>query len=334
VVYCTIALLSFAVIVAPWIVRNYSVSGTAFGTASYSVTEWFYPGFKLQRSLQPDFPNYPMLQYVRKLMTNLLPVLQEDLFNIAGGWIAAFFLVGLLVGFRNPALRRMRYFTVGCIATLAIAQATARTHLSDETPVVNSENLFVLLSPLVVVYGVGLFFTLLEGVKFPVYQLRYVAIVAFTILLMLPMWFALLAPGGSAIVYPPYWPDKIQSTAHVLSDKELMMSDIPWAVAWYGDRQAVWMTLNATASADNPVQWQESFFAINDVLKPINVLYLTPRSLDGRFQTDWLHAGDASWGQFIINTLANKQVPAAFPLRKVPPGYLPEQLLLSDSARW
>jgi hypothetical protein len=333
-IYCIMAFVAFTVVVAPWIARNYAVSGTTFGTTGYSVIEWFFPGFRLQRSLQPDLPQFPALLYLRKLMVNLLPVLQDDFFSNAGGWITGFFLVGLLVGFRNPALRRLRYFAVGCVVMLAVAQALARTKLTDEAPDINSENLLVLVSPLVVVYGVALFYTLMENMNFPFYQMRYVTTTVFAAFVMLPMWFALLLPGKGAIVYPPYWPDKIRTSAHVLHENELMMTDIPWAVAWYGDRDAVWLTLNCTASPDNPTDWQESFFAINDALKPIHALYLTPRSLDARFQTDWVRGGQVSWGRFIMGTLGGGQVPGSFPLTKIPPGYLPEQLLLCDLARW
>ncbi len=331
--YCIAAVVAFALVVSPWIARNYAVSGTSFGTSGYNVVEWFFPGFRLQRSLQPDLLQLPFILYLRKLMANVLPVLQNDFLGMAG-WITAFFLVGLLVGFRNLALRRMRYFGMGCIVTFVIAQALARTKLSEETPEINSENLLVLLAPLVVVYGVAMFYTLLENMSFPFRQMRYVAITAFAILITLPLWFALVLPGKGAIAYPPYWPDKIRSSAHVLNENELMMTDIPWAVAWYGDREAVWLTLNATASADNSSDWQESFFAINDALKPIHALYLTPRSLDARFQTDWIRARQVSWGKFIMGTLGGGQVPGSFPLTKIPPGYLPEQLLLCDYARW
>lgn len=334
VIYCAAALAAFAGIMAPWIVRNYSMSGQLFGTASYNIIESFYPGFRLQRSLSPDLPHFPLIMFFRKLGANLVPVLQGDLFHMAGGWISAFFLVGLLVGFRNEGLRRLRYFTVACIATLVAVQALARTQLSDETPEINSENLLVLLSPMVVVYGVGLFYTLLENVKFPMKEFRFLAIAAFALLIRLPIWFALLLPGKNPINYPPYWPDKIQSSARVLTTNEMMMTDIPWATAWYGDRKSVWLTLNATADPQKPVEWQESFFAINDLLKPVNALYLTPRSLDGRFQSDWIHGTDVSWGRFIVETMINGKVPVKFPLSKMPQGYLPDQMLLCDTVRW
>ncbi|HWD94230.1 MAG TPA: hypothetical protein VG938_18005 [Verrucomicrobiae bacterium] len=331
---CALTLAAFAVVVGPWIARNYAVSGTPLGTAGYGVVEWFLPGFRLQRSLQPDLPHYPLILYLRKLGLNLIPVLQEDLFKMTGGWVSAFFLVGLMVGFRNVGLRRMRYFVVGSLVTLAISEALARTQLTNETPEVNSENLLVLLAPVIVVYGVGLFYVLLDGMKVSFYQLRYVATGVFIALLVLPMFFSLAMASSGPLAYPPYRPDIIQRSAHFMKEDELMMSDIPWAVAWYGQRQCVWTTLNATADPKNPVEWQESFFAINDALKPIHAVYFTPRSLDAHLQSELMRGGSLSWGQFILHVLIRSEIPDGFPLRKTPPGYLPEQVLLCDWTRW
>ena len=332
---CVSALVAFAVVFTPWIARNYSVSGTAFGTAGYSLMESFSPGFRLERSLQPDLPNYRLMYYLSKLTSNLVVVLQQDLFKMAGGWISGFFLVGLMVGFRNEGLRRMRYFVVGCIVTLAITEALTQTQSTTETPDVNAENMLVLLAPAILIYGVGLFYVLLDGIKFPFRELRYVTIAGFALLLMLPMFYVLLGGKSNPVAYPPYRPDVVQYSAHLMAEDELIMSDVPWAVAWYGDRQCVWLTLNATAKPEDSVQWQESFFAINDTLKPIHALLLTPRTLDARFQTDWLLGTDLSWGRFIVDLITNKgKLPPGFPLTKSHPGYFPDQLLLCDWVRW
>jgi hypothetical protein len=332
-VYCVGAIVVAALVATPWIIRNQEVSGKALGTASYSVIESFSSGFRLQRSLQPELPPYRVSAYFKKLAENLKPIVEGDLLRDIGGWIAPFFLVSLLVGFRNQALRRLRYLLVASIVLLAIVQALGMTKLSEETPRFNSENLLVLVTPLVTVYGVGLFFSLLENITFPVYWLRYVAAALFVFLIRLPMWFSLFLPANGPIVYPPYWPDKIQSSAQALSKDELMMADIPWAVAWYGDREAVWLTLNATSTPDDPNTWQESFFAINDQLKPIHALCLTRRSMDVRIQTEWYGSEPQSWPHFIVETLTRKQVPLKFPLAITPPGYFPEMLVLYDVAR-
>ena len=76
-------------------------------------------------------------------------------------------------------------------------------------------------------------------------QLRYVVMAVFVALCCLPMMSALLSPRATPVVYPPYFPPDIQKIAGWMKENELMMSDVPWAVAWYGNHQCLWLTLNA-----------------------------------------------------------------------------------------
>src|SRR5690349_12669836 len=115
-------LLSFAVVLSPWLIRNVSVSGTPFGTAGFAIIEnsWISPEDRLQRSLNPDLlkplhNSFPFLMaawrvFVDKLVSNSRGILQSDLPKLAGTWISAFFLVGLLVRFRTVRLGRLRLF--------------------------------------------------------------------------------------------------------------------------------------------------------------------------------------------------------------------------------
>jgi hypothetical protein len=335
VVLALIALAAFAAVMAPWVVRNYSVSGKPFGTATYAVVEttMLYPENRLQRSLEPDFSRLYIMAFWLKLNTNLRQIVTGELPKLGGSWITAFFLVGLLIGFRNPAVTRLRYFLLGCVLVLALAQALGRTQLSEESPEINSENLLVLLGPLVLVYGVSLFYLLLEQMRLPLRQLRYVVIGIFSLVVCLPMVFAFLPPKTTPVVYPPYFPPAIQTVAGWLKEKELAMSDIPWAVAWYGQRQCVWLTLKCTPDAKDP-NAHEDFFAINDYQKPINALYLTPQTMDARFLTQWIRAGEQSWGSFVLESMVKKKVPEYFPLSESQAGWLPEQLVLTDWQRW
>jgi 4-amino-4-deoxy-L-arabinose transferase-like glycosyltransferase len=330
-----IALAAFALVMGPWIVRNYNVSGTPFGTATYSVVETtvFYPENRLQRSLEPDFSRLYVIAFWLKLNTNLRQVITDELPRLGGSWVAAFFLVGLMIGFRSPALTRLRYFLVGCIVVLVLAQALGRTQLSEESHEINSENLLVLVAPLVLIYGVSLFFVLIEQIPMVFPQLRYLIVGLFSVVACLPMLFVFLPPSTSPVVYPPYMPPAIQTVAGWLKEKELVMSDIPWAVAWYGQRQCVWLTLKCRPDA-NDSSAREDFFAINDYMKPINALYLTPQTMDARFLTQWAQAGDLSWGFFIMDSMVKKRVPYDFPLNQMPDGWGREQLVLTDWQRW
>ena len=335
VVLTLIALAAFVAVMAPWVARNYNVSGKPFGTATYAVLETtvLYPENRLQRSLEPDFSRLYLMAFWLKLNTNLRQILTGELPKLGGSWIAAFFFVGLLLGFRNPAIKRLRYFLMWCVVVLTLTQALGRTHLSEESPEINSENLLVLLAPLVLVYGVSLFYLVLEQMRLPFPQLRYVVIGLFSLVACLPMVFVFLPPKSIPVAYPPYYPPAIQTVMGWLKEKELAMSDVPWAVAWYGQRQCVWLTLKCTPDARD-AKTHEDFFAINDYLKPINVLYLTPQTMDSRFLTQWIRAGEQSWGSFILESMVKKKVPDYFPLSESQAGWLPEQLVLTDWQRW
>lgn len=326
VVLAVAALGMFLVVTGPWIYRNYSVSGTPFGTASFAVVEGagLYAENQLQRSLEPNYARSILRPVIIKFFGNTRQILQNDLPRLGGHWMMPFFLVGLLIGFRSLAIRRLRYFVVGTMFLLVIVQALGRTQLAEDSPELNSENLLVLLVPLVVVYGVSLFFLLLDQIALLFQGLRFIVIGAFGLVMCLPMIYSFLPPRSLPVAYPPYYPPVIQQTAGWMGENELMMSDIPWAVAWYGKRQCLWLTLNT----------QSEFFKVNDYLKPIRALYLTPQTMDSRFLSQWVRPGEHSWGSFILASMVSREIPTNFPLRKAPTGFLPEQLFLTDWERW
>ncbi len=325
-----VALLSFVLVIAPWVVRNISVSGMPFGTATYSLMEgtYIWPENRLERSLSPQFETpinvSPMSPYWAKFFANFKSLLLNELPRFGGSWVPGFFLAGLLVNFRSPALQRLRYFILFCLPVLMIVQALGRTQLTEESPEINSENLLVILAPIIIVYGVSFFCILLDQLELPLLFLRYVIMGVFGLLVCLPILLVFLPPKTNIVAYPPYYPPVIQQVASYLKEDELMMSDVPWAVAWYGHRQSVWLTLNA----------QSEYFAISDMQKPVNALYLTPQTMDAKFLSQWVRAGEKSWGNFILDSMIRHEIPPWFPLRAAPNGFLPEQLLLADWERW
>ena len=343
VVLGLLVLAVFLTVLAPWLYRNYNVSGTPFGTATYALLEGaVFSENKLARSLNPDFKRVGIMPFVYKLLSNTRSLLANDLPKLGGSWITPFFLVGLFLGFRNPAIRRLRYFIVGVLLLFIAVQALGRTQLTEDSPELNSENLLVLTVPLMLIFGVSLFYTLLDQITLPARELRYLIIGAFGFVACLPLVFTFLPPRPVAVAYPPYYPPIIQQTTSWMKENELMMSDIPWAVAWYGNRQCLWLTLNA----------QSEFFAVNDLLKPIRALYLTPQTMNSRFSqfsSEWFREmiarerarqgestapPEVEWGTFILDSMLRGQIPASFPLRKAPAGFLPEQLFLTDYDRW
>lgn len=326
------AVMIFAAVLTPWVVRNYRVCGQPFGTATFTVMEstGAFQEYRLQRALRPDFSKYNIGFFWQKLLLNTRGLVSNDLPKLGGNWTSAFFLAGLLLAFKSPAIRRLRYFVLLALLALAVAQALGRTQLADDIPETNTENLLVLLTPLIIIFGVSLFFVLLDQLELPVPELRFGIIAGFGAVICLPMILIFLPPKTYPIAYPPYYPPIIQQVCNWMkpgdadSSGDLMMSDVPWAVAWYGHRQCAWLTLDA----------QRQFMALNDDLKPVRALYLTPRSTDGRLLTQWVRSGELSWGTLVLAAVVRGEVPPEFPLRKAPAGFLPEQIFLTDQERW
>lgn len=326
-----VALAAFLGVMSPWLVRNYNLCGAPFGTAGYALysdTDRF-PGSRLERSLHPINLNSPADlnkadagENWDKLVVNALSIAQNDLPKFGGNWLAAFFLAALLLTFQRPALGRARSFLVISFIILLAAQALGRTHLSALSPEVNSENLLVILAPLAFIYGAGLFMVLLEQLNLEYLQTQRLVCGIFLTVVCAPLIYT-LTTRVSPLAYPPYYPPVIRENAEWMKKDDLLMSDMPWAVAWYGHRRCVWLTLDV----------RKEFFALNQV-HPINALYLTHLTLDNKLISQMISGTEFEWGRFVAQAAVNKEVPDGFPLKHGLATLLPEQLFLADRERW
>jgi len=328
------AIAALLLVLAPWTLRNYQVSGTFFGTAGFAIHQGttLFPGHMLERSMPRNIAlelnKLDLSEYPRKLFLNGQEILSNEFLGAAGNWIAAFFLGSLLMPFRSPALKRFRYLVFGILGTVIVVQALGRTELSADSPRFNSENLLVVLTPLYFVLGTGFFFVLLDQVEFPIPWLRSITLSAFVLMLSLPLLFRFLPPRTFPLNYPPYSPPMIQIVAKWLDPKEMMMTDMPWATAWYGDRTSIWTTL------DYGLKTTDDFYRIQDERRAIMGIYLTPLTTDAKFLSVMRQSREGVWGKFFLDALVLKNLPSGFPLKIGPPALLPDQMFLSDRIRW
>lgn len=341
------AALVFVAVVSPWIARNLVVSGTLFGTAGYAVTEntMVFPGSELMQSLHPDLAGvFGVRPYLVKLQWALRPLLQNDVPTMGGGWIGCLFLAGLLLGLRNLAARRLRYFTLMCLGVFLLVTAMGQTAQGALTPETNEENLLVLLAPLAIIFGLVFFLTLLDQMAVPWPPLRFAVIGLVAVLACGQLIFTLLPPKMSLLSYPPYYPPDIQKVSRWMQPEELMMSDVPWAVAWYGDRKCVWTTLDSGSA----------FFQLNDYLRHVDGLYLSEQVMDGRLLSDCLHGVRDNWYSFVLDRVGFRNLRSEdpttpwdvffrtgangsqnkFPLHYVPPHALSSGIFVTDRPRW
>jgi hypothetical protein len=191
---------------------------------------------------------------------------------------------------------------------MSLVQALGRTALTSESSPVHSENLLVVLAPVVFIYGAGLFFTLFEqaAAQFP--AMRFSMLSVSCLVALAPLLLSFLAPYPSPLVYPPYYPPWIQEKAWAVDKEGLIMTDMPWAVAWYGQRQSIELTLKHKNKAG--AQLRNDFYAV-EALKPVNALYIgskTLKALEPKLLWDWLrHDPDAGLLNGLRQRVADNQ---------------------------
>lgn len=318
--------LTCAAVVTPWLVRNYQLSGTLFGTPGYAIYEQTlrFPGTRLERSAKPDLTVVQNFDFIRKAGEGFRILASDDILRLGGSWIGAFCLVGLLGQYRSPALNRLRVFLLLSLVTLGVTQSLGRTHLSTDSPIVNTENLLVLLTPGVFLVGVAFYSWMLEQLDLPFHEFRHVVSTVVAVGAAAPLLAGFLPPRTVPIVYPPYYPPHLQEASGYLNPDELLMSDMPWATAWYGARRSVWITLD----------YEKSFYAINDDQQVVSALLLSPLSTDAQFRRQILQDRDYEWSRLAVEVLVRNNAPSGFPLTKAWKRGGPDYLFLCDRERW
>lgn len=321
-----VTLLMTAVVVTPWLVRNHQLSGTLFGVRGYALYEETlrFPEGRLERSLRPELETVGTLDLIRKAGEGLRQLAGDDLLRLGGSWVGAFFLVGLLGQYGKPGLNRLRVFLFLCLPALALTQALGRTHLSVMSPGFTTENLLAVLTPGVCLVGVAFFFWMIERLELPFPEFRHVLSTVLVLGTAVPLFVRMLPPRTVPVVYPPYYPPYLQEAVRYLEPSELLMTDMPWATAWYGDRTSVWTPMDA----------QQSFYEIHDQHKALSALLLTPLTTDAQFRRQILQSRNYEWSRLVLEVMFRTNVPAGFPLTHVWRRGTPDHLFLADRPRW
>lgn len=314
----------FLAVISPWLVRNYRVSGSVLGIARYELIDrtGAFRGEELQRTYQVDLKGaYSIRPIASKFLVGLRKHLHESFKRIGSDFLVFFFVVGLMYKFRSPDATRLRGLLLGGLAAALLAMSLIGSEPERNNPAVHGGDLLVLFLPLVAVFGVAFFYLLLDRIPFRIRLTRGLAIGAFVAVNVLPMVFTLLPPRRGLFPYPPYFPPMTRAVAEHFSKDELGASDLPWAMAWIGDRRTVWLPKTV-----------DEFYELHDFVTPkgFAFLMLTPYILDQKPQTEVSRGEFKGWMQILRG-----QIPPTFPLKAMvqlqPDG---DQVLFADKRRW
>ena len=258
-----IALLAFVCATAPWMYRNYSVSGTPLGLAAYELiapADSAESGYMRTLSGPPTLSKAPLLLRIKKSAFHH----SENIFAFLGMNIAALmFFVSLIHRFDFARAAHFRW-----AALLMWAGALVGMLLCGTGDSVSSNQLHVLFIPLFALNGIALLFALWSRFELttPIWRAAFISSILG--LCALPMALTLAAGPGGATQWPPYVPPFIAILGDWYGEKEVICSDMPWAVAWYAQRKA--LLLPKTIKEFNRIS---DYRVLGE---PVKGLYLTP----------------------------------------------------------
>jgi hypothetical protein len=302
---------AFAVTIAPWLVRNVIVSGGVLGLAPWLALNGADPltDNVFERTLAQDLKIGTILAVLRpKLMLGLAELYSQHLRLLGDGILVGMFFTTFFYSFARENVRRLRWcVAIGILLLLPIAALYGR-------PTYRLLHIFL---PFVIIYAVAFFYILLDRMQLRIPLLRMSVIGALIALTVVPLVLRLLPPRAG-LPYPPYYPPYISHISRMLKPEELLCTDMPWATAWYGDRNS--LLLPATL---------DDFYEINDYMQRISGIYFTTITRDREYIRTLVTGPYRSWFP-----LLEGRIPSDFPLTQGFQLGNMDQLFLTDRKRW
>ena len=312
-----VRLSKYAAVVAPWLVRNYLVSGNPMGIAIFSILDGTAGSeYSFMSTLQPDLSAFGAVR--AKLRGGLLDQFQHLFSYIGYNVAAAAFFFSLLHVFKRRVTNMLRwgFMLMWVFAALGMAAFSPRGDVSHN-------QLHVLFLPVFIAYGMAFLIVLWNRMDLRFAPARVAFIVLVFIASALPLGVNLLTAPPGRVAWPPYVAPFINTVSNWMEPNEVICSDMPWATAWYGGRLS--LLLPATIP---------QFITIHDYKYlggPVNGLYLTPVSGNRPFLSQIAKGDYGAWATFIMRTADLSR----FPLQYFTP--LPidnECVFYSNRDRW
>jgi hypothetical protein len=301
----------FLLFIAPWLARNWMVSGGLLGLAPYTALNGVDPVMDnvFERTLAQKLRFGEVFTLLQgKLLLGLDRIYRGDLRVLGDGLLGAFFLTTFFYSFAREHVRRLRW----CLALALLGLIFLAALFGRDTA-----KLLHLFWPLVILYAVAFFYILLDRMQIRIPLLRISVTGAFLGLGALPLILTLLPPRAG-VPYPPYFPPYISHVCRMLTADELLCTDMPWATAWYGQRNS--LLLPATL---------DEFYEINDYTKRVSGIYFTTITRDREYVRTLLTGPFRTWFPIMEG-----RIPSDFPLTQGFPLNNFDQLFLTDRQRW
>ena len=311
-----VTLIVYLLTILPWLVHNYLACGNPLGLSIYGVLAGagisesdVMRGVNTGLSIGGGFS-----AKFRNGLSDQAAHLWEYLgLNIA----SAAFLISLLHPFRNATALLWRWFLLVMWLGMTIGMA-----MFGVKGVVSGNQLHVIFLPSFILYGMAFLLVLWNRLNISARPLRIAFLSIVFLVTGVPMLLTILGAQKARIQWPPYVPPFIAVFNNWFQPQEFLCSDMPWAVAWYGNRKC--LLLPETVKAFNQISDYGTLGG------PITGLYLTPISGSEEFLS-LIKGAHKEWGPVIMRTMnLNDFLLKSFTALPIDG----ECILYADSDRW
>jgi hypothetical protein len=298
-----IMLAAFTIIYTPWLIRNYIVCGHPGGVAIYSVLDGIrHSEAGWMRRINLDVEGIGPTNFRDKITTNFFSQWGHIFEYFGSSVVAIIFFAGLLHPFKRTETAVLRWMIlamwIGAVAGMA-------TFGINEEGGLAANQLHLIFVPLMTCYGLAYLLVQWNRLGIQLSIARGAFLTLLYILCALPAIFTVpwFAPPKGAIRWPPYAPPYIAALHNWMQPDEITASDMPWAIAWYADRRALWVPDTIKTFTD--------LSDYNVLGGPVNGLYLTPISGSQNKLADILKGEYKDWSPFLLRNMNLEK----FPLR-------------------
>ena len=294
-----ILLAAFAIIYAPWLIRNQIVCGNPGGVAIYAALDGIrHSEAGHMRHVSLDLEGVSPGYFRNKLTANIVTQLGKLYQYLGWSVVAPVFFLSLLHSFRRRETSVMRWIILTMWGGAVVGMALYG--LSEEQGVAANQ-LHIIFVPIMGCFGLA--YLLVQwnrlGITLRLARIGFLALLF--LLCALPMLLILVLPSKPLIRWPPYVPPYIAVLNDWMKPNELVASDMPWAIAWYADRRSVW--LPETVAKFGEMSDYGIFGG------PINGLYLTPVSGGQNTMNDIFKGEYKDWATVILRSVDFKTFP-------------------------
>ncbi len=231
-----------------WAARNLMVGGDLLGVMKAYLLSVLTPEPSQlhMRDLSGALPPAFVGTLLQHLSYNFQDILTNVPLLLVGSLPAMFSVIAMLHRFRNPVVLGMRNITF--IAWLGVI--VGGIVFGGQKDDVGDEQLHVALVPILTMFGMAALAVLWArlGAEKRTLWSDYGYAMIFIALSGWPMISGLYQGVAAGLFrkdkqaqWPPYMPDRTALLHQMVTDNEIIMTDQPWAVAWYADRSAVWL---------------------------------------------------------------------------------------------